>query len=290
MKESAPAPYRLGPSGVYLPGVPVRHRDDEYDAEGFAGLREMQTAHFWYRGRHRFLYHAVRRELRRRAAAGLARPDAVDLGGGCGGWLRYLADRGRECFGELALADSSLRALELAGPVLPPGTARYQADLLDLGWRGRWDMAFLLDVLEHIPDDEAALRQARASLRPGGVLLVATPALRAFWSYNDDLAHHVRRYCKADFRALAARCGFRLRHCHYFMFFLSPLYFLSRRNAPDLARMTSDEVWEHLRRSHRTPAAPVNTLLSWVFGAETPLGHLVPFPWGTSILGVFERA
>ena len=40
----------------------------------------------------------------------------------------------------------------------------YQVDLLQLGWENRWDLAFMLDVLEHIPDDVEVLRQTAAAL------------------------------------------------------------------------------------------------------------------------------
>jgi hypothetical protein len=29
--------------------------------------------------------------------------------------------------------------------------------------------------------------------------------------------------------------------------------------------------------------------LAAVFAAETPLGHFLRFPWGTSVLGVFRK-
>jgi hypothetical protein len=45
----------------------------------------------------------------------------------------------------------------MAAGVLPPDVARYQVNLLSLGWTNRWDAAFLLDVIEHLPDDAAAL-------------------------------------------------------------------------------------------------------------------------------------
>jgi hypothetical protein len=33
----------------------------------------------------------------------------------------------------------------------------------------------------------------------------------------------------------------------------------------------------------------LNGLLSLIFAAETPLGLRLSFPWGTSVLGVFEK-
>jgi SAM-dependent methyltransferase len=214
---------------------------------------------------------------------------AIDLGGGCGGWIRYLRDRCRDRFAELALADASPRALEMAAPVVGPQVRRYQVDLLDLGWRDRWDVAFLLDVLEHIPQDEEVLRQIGRSLKPGGLLFVACPALRFFWSYNDVLAHHCRRYTKERFQELAESCDLELCRTRYFMFLLSPLVWLARVRGPDLARLGPEEVRRVLDRSHRIPAPPLNRALSLVFSAETPLGWYLPFPWGTSILAVFRR-
>jgi SAM-dependent methyltransferase len=274
--------------GVFLPTRPIEHREDEYDSGGFDILRDMQSRHFWYRGRHRFLLGAVGRTLH------LSQKDrsqlhAIDLGAGCGGWAAYLQARRPQWFAELAVADSSVRALEYAASVVGPETSRYQIDLLNLPWRERWDAAFLLDVLEHIPDDAGTLKQIFQCLRPGGYLFVTTPALRFFWSYNDDMAHHLRRYSRGDFARLAAASGFEPAWSRYFMFFLSPLLLLGRAKSVDVKRLTREEIQAHLARTHRVPVAPVNSALGLAFSCETPLGLWLPFPWGTSVLGVFRK-
>lgn len=267
----------------------VRHREAEYDSGAFAILDEMQRRHFWYLGRHRFLLSAVRRRLRSARKQPGQTLSAVDLGGGCGGWIACLRHQAPGLFGELGLADSSLEALDRAARILDPDVRRYHVDLLNLEWENRWDAAFLLDVLEHIPNDAEVLRQIRRSLRPGGLLFVTTPALQQFWSYNDEIVRHVRRYSRADFAALAGQTGLELLDARYFMFLLSPLVYLSRRKAPNLRGMTADEVRDHLRHTHRVPSAPLNLALRLVFSLETPLGHWVRFPWGTSILAVFRK-
>ena len=151
----------------------------------------MQREHFWYRGRHRFLSHAVRQWALPRYPRDY-RPRVIDLGGGCGGWIRYLADAAIWPGAELALSDSSAHALQLAMSSLPGGVGLYQADLLDLQWRDRWDCLFLLDVLEHIPDHEAVLRQIHEATIPGGLLFLTVPALMSFWSFVDEAGHHQR--------------------------------------------------------------------------------------------------
>lgn len=282
--------YKQNEAGIYQPHFSIEHREYEYDSSGFDDLLHMQDHHFWYLGRHRFLLGALKRVLMHYRESGM-KPSAVDLGGGVGGWLKYLERHVPGRFAELALADSSLRALQLAKDRagLSPAVRRYQIDLLNLQWSDRWDIAFLLDVLEHIPQDVHVLEQIRDSLKPNGWIIVTTPALRAFWSYNDPLVGHVRRYSRSDFAELALRSGLRLEYSRYFMFFLSPLYMLSRWRSPDLSGRTPEQINAMLADEHRVPIWPINMTCRCIFSLETPLGLWVPFPWGTSILGVFRR-
>jgi len=287
-KLSMPDPYALHEKGIWTPPIPVAHRHEDYDTSGFESLQRMQARHFWYRGRHRFVLHFSRRAARA-CGEGTRRPAAVDLGGGCGGWVRYLAAHAPEDFSEIALADSSLTALSFAAAHVPATSRRYQIDLLNLQWGDRWDVAFLLDALEHLDEDLAVLKQVRAALRPGGYLIVTTPALERFRSPVDDMAHHVRRYSLRDFAQLANRAGLELIVARYFMFFLSPLVWLRRRSAPRPATMTRQEIRRYLDRLDRIPPAPLNLALGAVFAAETPLGAWCPFPWGTSVLAMLRR-
>ena len=274
--------------GIFVPKHHSRHRDEEYDETGFDVLLQMQREHFWYRGRHELLLKVLKKETLRnfRKTDGLR---AIDMGGGCGGWLEYLHTHDAGLFQELALADSSIRALSLAEPVVGSFAARYQIDLLDLVWSEDWDVVFLLDVLEHIPEHRRALEQVRKSMRPGGLLFVTTPALKQFWTYNDDLAHHQRRYCKQDFRELADAVGLELLRTDYFMFLLSPALVLSRMFSRPPASATAEQLREHLARTHRIPARPVNAMLARAFSIEALMVNRVAFPWGTSILAVFRR-
>jgi SAM-dependent methyltransferase len=170
-----------------------------------------------------------------------------------------------------------------------PHVPRYQLDLHSLDWHDVWDTAFLLDVLEHLEDDAAVMGQVARALRPGGYAMVTAPALDFFWSSNDELVHHLRRYCRADLQKLADATGLELVDARYFMFLLSPLLFLRRRRGRPAERLSDTEKQRWLEREHRIPPQWLNAILGAIFAAETPLGLYVSFPWGTSILGVFRK-
>jgi len=280
-----PRPYFTNSDGILEPVVKVTHRDDEYSQSGFETLRIMQEEHFWYKGRHKFILGALEKYMPKDANM----LSGIDLGGGVGGWIRDL------CFSELtgsferlALADSSLIALRYAQSVVPESVERYQVDLMNLQMENEWDVAFLLDVIEHLPDDKKALEQTKRALKPGGMLFVTTPAFPQFWSYNDELAHHQRRYTCSDYEKLAKNLGFKLLDARYFMFFLSPLYLVSRFK-PGLHKLSTEQKKDLVLKQHQIPSKPVNSILSAIFNGESPLGHWVRFPWGTSILGVFQK-
>lgn len=274
--------------GVFVLPEPILHRGEEYDERGFDTLLQMQRNHFWYRGRHKLLLTVLRRELAR-SLGDAHELSAIDMGGGCGGWLEFLHTHDGGLFQRLALADSSMRALSLAESVVGSFAARYQVDLLDLPWDGEWDVVFLLDVLEHIPNQEEAFRQIRRSLRPGGLLFVTVPALSFFWTYNDNLAHHQGRYCKRDFQALGERVGLKVQRTEYFMFLLSPALLISRMLFRPPSQATLEECRAHMQYTHQVPIGAVNALLAGLFSLESRMVNFISFPWGTSVIAVFQR-
>jgi len=274
--------------GIFVPPEPPLHRGEEYDEAVFSTLLKMQRDHFWYRGRHRLLLRTLQDALKR---AGLksGETSGLDLGGGCGGWLEYLRSREPGIFGELALGDSSMKALEMSAPVVSSFASRYNVDILELPWEGDWDVIFLLDVLEHIPSHLDALREAGKALRPGGLLMITVPALSFFWSYNDEIAGHQRRYSRKEMESLASEAGLKVARSSYFMFLLSPVLMMSRMFSRPSRSASREELRSHLARTHRVPSAPLNGLLYGVFSLETTAGRLMPFPWGTSLLAVLTK-
>lgn len=80
---------------------------------------------------------------------------------------------------------------------------------------GHFGYIYTLNVLEHIPDDVAALRQLRAKLAPGGTLLVYVPAFPVLYTGMDAKVGHVRRYTRGSLTAAVRSAGFTIERCAY---------------------------------------------------------------------------
>jgi SAM-dependent methyltransferase len=92
----------------------------------------------------------------------------VDVGCAAGYFVEAAAARGWEAHG----VEPSPEARQGMAPAVAPRVAP-SLDALD----GSFDAITFWDVLEHLPDPLATLREARARLRPDGVLGVVVPVL-----------------------------------------------------------------------------------------------------------------
>src|ERR1700733_7195051 len=71
----------------------------------------------------------------------------------------------------------------------------------------QFDLVCAFEVLEHIEDDAAAVREWTARLRPGGWLMMSVPAHQGRYGPADELAGHFRRYDPEVMTALLTNCG-----------------------------------------------------------------------------------
>ncbi len=83
---------------------------------------------------------------------------------------------------------------------------------------GKFDTIFALNVVEHIPDHEQALRNAMKMLRPGGRVVILVPAFQSLFNGFDTQLDHQRRYTRKSLQKLIEESGFTLKSAQYFNF------------------------------------------------------------------------
>jgi SAM-dependent methyltransferase len=125
---------------------------------------------------------------------------------------------------------------------------------------GSFDVALMVNVLEHIVDDAAVLRLLFKLLKPGGALLVFVPALPALYGRLDARCGHVRRYTRGSLAGVVERAGFRLEALRYFdLLGIVPWFVTGRLLAPSLLGAGSAKLYD---RWLVTPSAALERVVT----------------------------
>ncbi len=241
--------------------------DRDYELQ----THQAEDRHWWYRGR-RTVIEGVVDGLRLPARARI-----LDAGCGSGRNMLELARHGTVTGVELSETSVALARGRRAGEVVAGSVLErpFPADSFDL--------AVSLDVIEHLEDDLAALRELRRTVAPGGSLLVTVPAYQWLWSGHDEINHHHRRYTRRSLQRVAEQAGWDQVRTTYFNSLLLPMAIVLRV-LDRFSRKTTEsslDLW--------IPPGPVNWLLERPLALESALiarGGRIPA--GLSLLAVFR--
>lgn len=100
------------------------------------------------------------------------------------------------------------------------------------------DAAVSANVLEHVPDDAAALRELRRVLKPGGRVALVVPAGPALYDAYDTFLGHERRYARRELAARGREAGLEVVKDAYLGSLVYPPFWLvkkrNRRRHADL--------------------------------------------------------
>jgi SAM-dependent methyltransferase len=265
----------------------------DYYAAQYGNLEQW---HWWFRGRRRIIEAVLRRELSKETALSIA---SVGCGPAEGlAWLTPIAGPNGRVVG---LDADPLHAPRPASGLLFVVGKLEAAPLAP----GSFDAILALDVLEHLDDDAAGLREAARLLKSGGLLLVTVPALPSLWGQQDVISHHRRRYTRRALCDAFARARLP-RPC--FMYFNTLLFApiaavrwvrralgLAKRlhgdfddNGPGLIRCDQAAAPDRRLHSDFEDNRPglINDLLAAVFAIERHLIGRVPMPVGASLMAI----
>ena len=223
---------------------------------------------WYYRALHAHLYRELAGFLGKRPAR------ILDAGCGSGGLIRRLSvsEPGWQWTG----VDVSPLACELA-------RGRCQADIREASVTAlpfptaSFDAVVSADVLYHVEDDEAALREFARVLRPGGRAVINVPAHRWLWSYHDVATHSKRRYTRKEVRAKLQAAGLTNITATHWNTLLLPLVIVRRKLMPPPDGGSDVRLYP----------APVEATFNAAMALERSwLGAVGALPLGSSILAL----
>jgi SAM-dependent methyltransferase len=94
---------------------------------------------------------------------------------------------------------------------------------------GAVDSVVCLNVLEHVQDEMAGLRNIYTALQPGGCAIVLVPHGQEVFGSLDTALGHFRRYSRAELQAKMEQAGFRVERILDFNRISRPAWYVNGR-------------------------------------------------------------
>jgi len=155
----------------------------------------------------------------------------------------------------------------------------------DIPFVEEFDVIGIFDVLEHIKDDDLALRQIFKALKKGGGLILTVPLHRFLWSRFDEDSCHVRRYDPQGLCRKLRDAGFEIMDRICFVSLLFSLHFFTRLLGKRRSSKCGSEAFKGL-----TVPRPLNFLFGKVMNLEfNIIKSGFRFPVGSSCLLVARK-
>jgi len=235
-------------------------------------MYQIEETHWWFAGRRRIISGFVER-----ICVGLERqpPHILDVGCGTGANLELL---GR--FGQAEGVDVSPEALAFCRERGLQSVRQGEAEHLPYPDES-FDLVTGLDVVEHLDDDVAGLKEIRRVLRPGGHTLLFVPAFMFLWGVQDDISHHRRRYTLAGLKETVKAAGLEVEIATYAnITFFFPIL---------LGRLLMRLTGFRPASENNLTVGFLNRPLGSILGAEDLLLRHAGLPFGVSAICVARR-
>ncbi|MDM7922199.1 MAG: class I SAM-dependent methyltransferase, partial [Pyrinomonadaceae bacterium] len=188
----------------------------EMQQHTYAIMDRVEDSHWWFVGRRAILESFLGR-IHSSLATGHSPLRILDVGCGTGANLEMLSQ-----YGSAEGVDVSDEALEFCrrkGLTVQKGLAEklpYPDETFDI--------TTALDVVEHLDDDIAGLKEMHRVTKTGGYSLIFVPAFMWLWGVQDDISHHRIRYTRKEIVERLEKAGYTVERATYANFtFFAPI-------------------------------------------------------------------
>lgn len=241
------------------------------NAEEYDRMFRYEGDYWWYVGRRHLVHTLIKQWIGQ-----TENPLILDIGCGTGAMAKDLQQ-----YGNVIGCDLRHTALEYCRK--RSLSELVQGDITNLPFQDHsFDLIVALDILEHVPDDAAALKELRRVLKPNGRLVVTVPAYQFLWGNHDLALGHVRRYTARELKRKVKTANFRVSKMSHALSLLFPVVALMR-------------VISRCRDKNKAPEASIIPLPNWANSAleglqqmESNIIRHVSLPVGVTVVAVLE--
>lgn len=144
-----------------------------------------------------------------------------------------------------------------------------------------FEITTALDVVEHLDDDIAGLRELNRVTKSGGFALVFVPAFMWLWGVQDDVSNHRIRYTRAQIVDSLRKAGFEIERATYAnITFFAPI--LAGRLLMRLTGIRPES-------ENNVNVSALNGIFGKIFAAERFWLKHFNLPFGVSIVVVARK-
>ena len=240
----------------------------EMEQHTYGIMNDVEDKHWWFVGRR-----AILESFLERITQSLRTTDSalkiLDVGCGTGANLEMLKKYG-ESEG-VDVSDDALEFCKSKGLKVHKGLAE-ELPFAD----ETFDLVTALDVIEHLDDDIAGLKEMFRILKKGGKTLIFVPAFMWLWGVQDDISNHRIRYTKKQIVERLQKAGFTIERATYANWtFFTPI--LAGRTIMKITGIKPES-------ENNVNVSALNGIFGKIFSSEKYWLKNFDFPFGVSIV------
>jgi SAM-dependent methyltransferase len=233
---------------------------------------ELEENHWWFKVRRNIIFNLLK-QYRRSLNAKI-----IDIGCSGGNLLQELNIKG---YTNLAGVDLSKQAIDLCHSKGLVNT------FIESGVKTNFpvesfDVVISSDILEHLEDENGAVKEWNRLLKSSGYLIIFVPAYKFLWCQHDVANMHYRRYSLNDLKEVLNRNGFDIVRISYWNFLLFFPTFILRMSEKVFSRKNGADQLVKFNPFIN------NILIIWV-GIENRVLSWINLPLGVSVFAVARK-
>ncbi len=149
------------------------------------------------------------------------------------------------------------------------------------------DAVVILNVLEHIDNDEVALSQIYRILKDGGIAHIEVPSSPRCFDIYDEYLMHFRRYRMYDLIALAKKTGFEIVKATHLACLAYPAFYIVKRYNQRFMSLPAEKKKGMVVSSIRK--TKTSKLFEVLIKAEMMLEPFIKFPFGIRCVLILKK-